>query len=119
MEVKRLGNIYGFDGGNYAGNIYDINGLAPAIRTCQGGNQQPMIIDRNEHRIRKLTPKECGRLMGVSDEDIDRMSAVNSNTQLYKQFGNSIVVDVMCAMFENLGLDKIEKGEVNGCRTQR
>ena len=57
-----------------------------------------------QYRIRKLTPRECGRLMGVSDEDIDKMAAVNSNTQLYKQFGNSIVVDVMYAMFKNLNI---------------
>lgn len=59
-----------------------------------------------EYRIRKLTPRECGRLMGVSDEDISKMAAVNSNTQLYKQFGNSIVVDVMCAMFRNLNIEQ-------------
>lgn len=59
-----------------------------------------------KYRIRKLTPRECGRLMGVSDEDISKMVAVNSNTQLYKQFGNSIVVDVMCAMFKNLNIDQ-------------
>lgn len=58
------------------------------------------------YRIRKLTPREYGRLMGVSDEDIDKMAAVNSNTQLYKQFGNSIVVDVMCAMFRNLNINQ-------------
>lgn len=57
-----------------------------------------------KYRIRKLTPRECGGLMGVSDEDISKMAAVNSNTQLYKQFGNSIVVDVMCAMFKNLNI---------------
>ena len=44
--------------------------------------------------------------MGVSDEDISKMSEVNSNTQLYKQFGNSIVVDVMCKMFSNLDIDQ-------------
>lgn len=59
-----------------------------------------------QYRIRKLTPRECGRLMGVSDEDISKMAAVNSNTQLYKQFGNSIVVDVMCAMFKNLNIEQ-------------
>lgn len=57
-----------------------------------------------QHSIRKLTPREDGRLMGVSDEDIEKMASVNSNTQLYKQFGNSIVVDVMCAMFKNLNI---------------
>lgn len=62
--------------------------------------------EKLQHSIRKLTPRECGRLMGVSDEDIDKMAAVNNNTQLYKQFGNSIVVDVMCAMFKNLNINQ-------------
>lgn len=150
MEVneKRLGNIYSFDGGNYAGNVCDKECISPTLKTMQGGNSQPMVVamrgrnpdnpsDRTtgspteqrlevntqgtsncltsvqkdnlllkkpQYHIRKITPRECGRLMGVSDEDIDKMAAVNSNTQLYKQFGNSIVVDVMCAMFRNLNI---------------
>jgi DNA (cytosine-5)-methyltransferase 1 len=71
--------------------------------TIMAQNQELCRIE-TQYRIRKLTPRECGRLMGVSDEDIDKMAAVNSNTQLYKQFGNSIVVDVMCAMFKNLNI---------------
>ena len=47
------------------------------------------------YRIRKLTPKECWRLMGFDDEDFEKAQKVNSNTQLYKQAGNSIVVDVL------------------------
>ena len=43
-------------------------------------------------KIRKLTPKECWRLMGFEDTDFEKASQVNSNTQLYKQAGNSIVV---------------------------
>lgn len=126
MSEVRIGNIYGFDGGNYAENVYDKDSCSPTIRTYQGGNQQPCVVamrgrnpdnpsDRSvgshteqiiepQYRIRKLTPRECGRLMGVSDEDITKMATVNSNTQLYKQFGNSIVVDVMCAMFKNLNI---------------
>lgn len=53
-------------------------------------------------RIRKLTPKECFRLMGFSDEDFAKAEAVNSNTQLYKQAGNSIVVDVIAHIFTSL-----------------
>lgn len=247
MAEKRIGNIYGFDGGNYAGNVYSVNAEAPTIRTGAGGNQQPMIVamrgrnpdnpsDRTtgspteqrlepntqdmsncltsvqkdnlvmesqvltpkrteygkqirkayengqiqesrhnmteleprqdnisntlttvqkdnlllenniqkvgqissnglqcgvvvsdnginpnivagthgyannhiftQYRIRKLTPRECGRLMGVTDADIDKMAAVNSDTQLYKQFGNSIVKAVMCAMFKNLNINQ-------------
>ena len=56
----------------------------------------------NELRIRKLTPKECFRLMGFDDEDYEKASAVNSNTQLYKQTGNSIVVPVMEGILKNL-----------------
>lgn len=67
---------------------------------------EPTIRKSYEHSVRKLTPREDGRLMGVSDEDITKMETVNSNTQLYKQFGNSIVVDVMCAMFKNLNINK-------------
>ena len=53
-------------------------------------------------RIRKLTPKECWRLMGFDDEDFEKASKVNSNTQLYRQAGNSIVVNVLEAIFKNL-----------------
>ena len=53
-------------------------------------------------RIRKLTPKECGRLMGVRDSDIDKMSKNQSNASLYHLFGDSIVVDVLMNIFKKL-----------------
>lgn len=54
-------------------------------------------------RIRKLTPKECWRLMGFDDEDFDKAQAAGiSNTQLYKQAGNSIVVNVLEGILSNL-----------------
>ena len=53
-------------------------------------------------RIRKLTPRECWRLMDFSDEDFDKAQAVNSNSQLYKQAGNSIVKNVLCEVFREL-----------------
>lgn len=53
-------------------------------------------------RIRKLTPRECWRLMGFTDEDFDKAAGVNSNTQLYKQAGNSIVKDVLMGIFSNM-----------------
>ena len=77
------------------------NGTSNTLTSVQKDN---MILEKPLYRIRKLTPRECGRLMGVTDDDISKMAAVNSNTQLYKQFGNSIVVDVMCAMFKNLNI---------------
>lgn len=41
---KRLGNLYGCTGGNYAGNVYAVNALAPSIMTAQGGGRQPHIV---------------------------------------------------------------------------
>ena len=63
---------------------------------------QYSIYKNTDLRIRKLTPKECWRLMGFDDEDFEKASKVNSNTQLYKQAGNSIVVNVLEAIFDNL-----------------
>ena len=54
-----------------------------------------------ELRIRKLTPKECFRLMGFSDEDFDSIHGI-SNAQLYKMAGNSIVVNVLEEIFKSL-----------------
>jgi DNA (cytosine-5)-methyltransferase 1 len=73
---------------------------------CLTSVQKDNLVIEPQYRIRKLTPRECGRLMAVSDEDISKMEEVNSNSQLYKQFGNSIVVDVMCAMFKNLNIEQ-------------
>ena len=54
-------------------------------------------------RIRKLTPKECWRLMGFNDDDFERAKASGvSNSQLYKQAGNSIVVNVLEGILKNL-----------------
>ena len=68
-----------------------------------GGNQEIKIaMNNDEKRIRKLTPLECWRLMGFDDEDFHKAAAVCSNTQLYKQAGNSIVVDVLVGILGNL-----------------
>lgn len=53
-------------------------------------------------RVRKLTPKECYRLMGFTDEQFNRSQTFSSDSQLYKQAGNSIVVDVLYYIFEKL-----------------
>lgn len=55
------------------------------------------------YRIRKLTPKECWRLMGFADSDFEKAKAAGiSNSQLYKQAGNSIVVNVLEGILKNL-----------------
>lgn len=53
----------------------------------------------NNLRIRKITPREAWRLMGFDDKDFDKAQQVNSDTQLYKQAGNSIVVNVLEDIF--------------------
>lgn len=68
--------------------------------TINGTTTESSFIVKNDLRIRKLTPKECWRLMGFSDDDFDKAEKINSNTQLYKQAGNSIVVNVLMAIFK-------------------
>lgn len=154
MEVSKLGNIYGFDGGNYAGNVYDSENIAPTIRSHSGGNTEPMIVQKDnmvlekasicigglqEHqtartggispsltaaigmgggqtpiindcnyRIRKLTPLEVWRLMDFSDEDFHKAESVNSNSQLYKQAGNSLIRVVMAAIMSQLNIKGVK-----------
>ena len=79
--------------------------VAEKIIVCEAtkkGYAEAVEGDSTNFRIRKLTPKECWRLMGFDDEDFYKAEAVNSNAQLYKQAGNSIVVDVLEAVFANL-----------------
>ena len=64
-----------------------------------------------ELRIRKLTPKECWRLMGFEDVDVEKATNVCSNSKLYKQAGNSIVVDVLMAIFRELFVPKKTRSE--------
>lgn len=69
-------------------------GMTQTITTA-GGNNVGVVVADTKLRIRKLTPKECWRLMGFDDEDHDKAAKETSNAQLYKQAGNSIVVNVL------------------------
>ena len=103
-EINQVGNIGKSD--NFGGNpqvtrMYDINGISPTLNTMQGGGREPKIVipvltpDRVEKRqIRKLTPRECWRLQGFPDWAFDKAQEINSNSQLYKQAGNSVTVNV-------------------------
>ena len=74
-----------------------------SVATLDTGSDKGVILKReNELRIRKLTPKECWRLMGFDDSDFEKAQKVNSNTQLYKQAGNSIVVNILEEIFKIL-----------------
>ncbi len=76
-------------------------GTSNTITTVQKDNY---AVELPEYRIRKLTPKECWRLMGCTDEDFHKAEQVNSNSQLFKQAGNAIVVDVLEAIFKQMFL---------------
>lgn len=97
-KIKVVGNYS--PSGHDASRIVSAEGLAPTVKENHG--TVTATLEPLSFKIRKLTPKECFRLMGFDDEDFSRAEAVNSNTQLYKQAGNSIVVDVIAHIFTNL-----------------
>ena len=79
-------------------------GVSNTLKT--GGNTGLILIDETV-RIRRLTPRECFRLMGFIDNDFDKVKGINmSDTQLYKQAGNSIMVNVLEVIFKNLFLEE-------------
>ena len=104
----------------------DGSGIGKAVTTRAGGRMDDNFIEKPQERffkqaletvngeqitsndnlsklrIRKLTPKECWRLMGFDDADFEKAAIVNSNAQLYKQAGNSIVVDVLYYIFKKM-----------------
>ena len=129
IKCECVGKISG--GFEMNSRVYSLYGLSPTILTMQGGGLEPKILDEQNRKIRKdgivgtlttdgsspkhnnrliepgfkirkLTPKECWRLMGFSDEDFEKAREINSDTQLYKQAGNSIVVPVLEAIFRQM-----------------
>lgn len=88
-----------------ATEVLSTEGLCRTLST-QSNNLATKIKEPQSLRIRKLTPKECWRLMGFADEDVEKASQVCSNSQLYKQAGNSIVVNVLMAIFKELFVPK-------------
>lgn len=79
--------------------VYSSDGIAMCLPSSLTGGSYNYYMD---YKIRKLTPRECYRLMGFTDEEFDKAAKVNSSTQLYKQAGNSIVVDVLVEIFKEL-----------------
>lgn len=164
----RLGGLFDDAKGKHqAGSIWDTEGLAPTIDTCQGGYRQPLIVDSKTNsvawkqksekgyrecvlpinepialdeqnkcvrkdgcvgtlttdgsspkhnnrviepslKLRKLTPEECWLLQGFSSEDFQKARPTNSDTQLYKQAGNSIYTGCLIAILYSLIYKKTE-----------
>ncbi len=92
--IKQVGQLYGTEKEGVfekSERHYLSEGIAPTLTSATASEK---VIEPSL-RIRKLTPKECFRLMGFDDADYEKAEKVNSNTQLYKQAGNSIVVPVV------------------------
>lgn len=98
-------------GNSQAGKVYSPDGVSQTL--CAGTHGYAMGNIEHNLRIRKLTPLECFRLMGFDDEDFNKITGI-SNTQLYKQAGNSIVVDVLVHLFESLfkALESNKRAEI-------
>ena len=71
--------------------------------TLTAGSSETIAVVETQYRIRKLTPRECWRLMGYTDEDFDKAQGAGvSNSQLYKQAGNAIVKQVLMGIFAQM-----------------
>ena len=77
-----------------------------SVHTLLTGDQQAVVTD--QYQIRKLTPRECWRLQGFPDWAFDRASQVNSDSQLYKQAGNSVTVPVIFDIARRLKEAKLD-----------
>lgn len=74
------------------------SGVCPTLTTRPEGFKTAILIVTEDKRLRKLTEKECFRLMGVRDEDYEKISKHQTKTSLYHLSGDSIVTSVMCAV---------------------
>lgn len=85
-----------------AGKVYSINGIFPTL--CAGGGNShgysSGYIQDDKGVVRKVTPLEAFRLMGFSDSDYEKLKDITSDTQLYRQMGNSIVVPILEYVFK-------------------
>ena len=111
-----MGNIVkssSFGGNPQRGRVYSTDGLAPTLSTMQGGGLEPKVVIKRQLNeedgkliaVRKLTPKECWRLQGFPDWAFERAKKAGiSDTQLYKQAGNAVTVDVIEQIGKRIGL---------------
>lgn len=103
-KILTIGNCHPSSTG-CNGNVFSSKGLAATVTTNKGEGQK---VATDDFRIRKLTPLECWRLMGFDDDDFYKAQNVGiSNSQLYKQAGNSIVVPVLQSIFRQFNFEKV------------
>lgn len=99
-------NHYNYDEMN---RVYSKEGCSPTLNTMQGGDRQPRVLEQNEagvvenFRVRKLTPCECMKLMGFTEENCANAKNIGiADSQLYKQSGNGIVTNCVELLAEHL-----------------
>ena len=103
-SLTRRGRVQG-DHGDIAPTILCQNEIYVNMAD-QNAIELPSELKGKKFRIRKLTPRECFRLMGVDDKDIDKIQAAGvSNSAQYKLAGNSIVVDVLFHIFRKMFIE--------------
>lgn len=101
--VRQIGNLIetsSYGGNPHRGRVYSLKGISPSLNCMGGGGREPKVYIKKQ--IRKLTPKECWRLQGFPDWAFEKAEKVNSNSQLYKQAGNSVTVNVIEAIAKEL-----------------
>ena len=120
IEPKVLGGIGEMKSNNNTqwymqDRIYDSNVAITLATVCNpyyeiSGGGKNLMEENKKLTIRKLSPRECGRLMGVKDEDIDLILEVLNDRQAYSVFGDSIVTTcIMSIMAQFYGIDYKEK----------
>jgi len=98
-KINKVGQLS--NEGSQCGTVVSDEGLSPTLSAGTHGYC-------TKYRIRKLTEKECFRLMGFKDSDFEKARAVNSATQIYKQAGNSIVKQVLMAIFLQMNIQGLK-----------
>lgn len=105
VEPIMLGHV-DVNGHDICKRVYDVEGVSPTLPTGTSGNTTPKFAEVGQapkYRIRKLTPLECWRLQGFSDEAHQKVvDAGLSDSQRYKQAGNAVTVNVITAISERL-----------------
>ena len=108
--VLEENDVIVWDGYNQQVRV-DQSCVGTLTRNCGGDLKRngQGIIEPSDCRIRKLTPKECFRLMGVKDEDFERVAKNQSNSSLYHLAGDSIVTNCLMAIFKEMGIEKCQE----------
>lgn len=109
-EIERVGQIS--NNGSQYGTVVSEEGINPTVAAGTHGYANNCI--QNKYKIRKLTPREVYRLMGFADSDFNKAAELASNTALYKTAGNSIVENVLVAIFGQMfeGKENVYKNMV-------